>query len=120
MSKDFLNFINQLMEANPELTKQLMTESIEADWNNLLASSIKPDLTKNGATVLKALQEHFMTEPFKASDVANVMNIAARGVSGSLRKLVTDGFCDKIGKEPITYKLTEKGQNYKINEGENE
>ena len=37
-----------------------------------------------------------------------------------MRKLVSDGFCESMGANPIVYKLTEKGKNFKIViEGEN-
>ena len=51
---------------------------------------------------------------FKARDIANDLGISSRGVSGSLRKLVTDGFCEKIGSSPAVYVITEKGKEYKI------
>ena len=35
MKKEFIEFINKLMEANPELTKQIMTDDIEAYLNVL-------------------------------------------------------------------------------------
>ena len=47
------------------------------------------------------------------------MGISSRGASGTMRKLVNDGFCEKIGQDPVIYSLTEKGKNYVI-EGENE
>ena len=51
---------------------------------------------------------------FKAKDIADGLYISSRAVSGSLRKLVTDGFCEKVGTDPVVYTLTEKGKNYKI------
>ena len=32
-----------------------------------------------------------------------------------MRKLVTDGFVEKIGQDPVMYSLTEKGKNIEIN-----
>ena len=52
-------------------------------------------------------------------DVAEQMGISSRGASGTMRKLVNDGFCEKIGQDPVIYSLTEKGKNYVI-EGEND
>ena len=34
--------------------------------------------------------------------------------SDKLRKLVNDGFCEKVGQDPVVYALTDKGRNYKI------
>jgi predicted transcriptional regulator len=36
-----------------------------------------------------------------------------------MRKLVTDGYVEKVGKDPVIYPITEKGYQVKF-EGENE
>jgi len=75
--------------------------------------------TDNGKVVLKYMQE-CGTPMLKARDIAEGLFISSRGVGGALRKLVTDGFCEKVGQDPVIYALTEKGKNYVIeNEGEN-
>jgi predicted transcriptional regulator len=51
---------------------------------------------------------------WKSKDIAEQLGLASRSVSGTMRKLVNDGFCDKIGKDPIVYTLTEKGKNFVI------
>jgi predicted transcriptional regulator len=60
------------------------------------------------------LQEHQETRMWKSKDLADQIELSSRCVSGTMRKLVNDGFCDKIGANPIIYCLTEKGKNYKI------
>ena len=50
----------------------------------------------------------------KAKDIAEGLGISSRTVSGSLRKLVTDGFVDKVSTNPTIYAISEKGKNYKI------
>jgi DNA-binding PadR family transcriptional regulator len=42
--------------------------------------------------------------------------MSSRTISGAMRKLVNDGFVEKIGKDPVIYTLTEKGKNYIIEE----
>lgn len=42
------------------------------------------------------------------------MEISSRKVSGSIRKLVSDGFVEKFGSNPVVYTLTEKGKNFDI------
>ena len=80
----------------------------------------KPTLTDNGKLVLKYMQECGVPM-LKARDIAEGLFISSRGVSGSLRKLCTDGFCEKVGQDPVIYSLTEKGKTYVIeNEGEND
>lgn len=121
MKQEFLNFVKQLMEANPELTDKLMTENIKAYLDILKeVKDEKPVLTENGKLILKYLQDHQDIHLWKAKDIAEQMGISSRGASGTMRKLVNDGFCEKIGQDPVIYSLTEKGKNYEIIEGENE
>ena len=50
----------------------------------------------------------------KAKEIAEGMFMGSRAVSGAMRKLVADGFVDKVGQDPVMYILTEKGKNIKI------
>jgi Mn-dependent DtxR family transcriptional regulator len=116
MKQEFLNFINSLMNANPELTNELMTDDIKAYLNILAETKIeKPDLTDKGKEMLKYLQDHQEIKVWKAKDLAEQMGISSRGASGSMRKLVNDGFCEKVSEDPVIYTLTDKGRNYEIN-----
>jgi DNA-binding HxlR family transcriptional regulator len=36
--------------------------------------------------------------------------MSARSVSGSMRKLVTEQYVEKVGQNPVTYKLTDLGE----------
>ena len=40
--------------------------------------------------------------------------LSGRSVSGSMRKLVTDGYVEKISVNPIAYGLTDLGKDYKF------
>ena len=53
---------------------------------------------------------------WKARDIAEGLFISSRAVSGAMRKLVTDGFVEKVGQDPVIYSITEKGINIKIEE----
>ena len=102
------------MKENPDKTNELMTDNIKAYLNILKeVKEDKPVITENGLKILTFLQENEDIKCWKAKDIADGLGISSRGVSGTLRKLVTDGFCDKLGKEPIIYSLTEKGKNFK-------
>ena len=117
MNKEFLDFVETLMNENPERTKELMTENIEAYLNMLKdAKKEKPEITKNGAIILSFLKDNIGVKCWTAKDIADRIDITSRGVSGALRKLVNDGFCDKMGTNPAIYSLTEKGKNYIIKE----
>lgn len=119
MSKkqDFINFLDTLMNSNPKLTDELMTDDI-ATYINVLKdsdSSEKPLFTENGAKILLYMKEHLDIPLMKARDIAEGMMVSSRTVSGAIRKLVTDGYVEKVGQEPVIYALTEKGKNIVIN-----
>lgn len=121
MKEEFLKFLDVLMEANPEVVEKYMTENVKTYLAILRDDKVKdkPVLTDGGRKILKYMQECGIPA-LKAKDIAEGLFISSRGVSGSLRKLVTDGFCDKVGQDPVVYTLTEKGKNFIIEEGVNE
>lgn len=120
MKQEFLDFLNALMEAAPDTAEKLMTDNIRSYIEILNGSKPdKPQVTENGQRILKYLQENPEFKTWKARDLADRMGMASRGVSGTLRKLVNDGYCEKISTDPVVYTVTNKGMNYII-EGENE
>lgn len=78
----------------------------------------KPMFTESGLAILEYLQSCDATS-WKAKDIADGMVISSRKISGAIRKLVTDGFVDKYGQNPVIYSLTEKGKNFDINSYKN-
>lgn len=113
MKQEFLQFLNALITAAPDVAEQMMTENVRAYIDSLNNKNEKPEITDNGKLVLKYMQDD--TGPmWKARDIAEGLFISSRTVSGAMRKLVTDGFCEKVGADPVVYALTEKGKNYSI------
>lgn len=114
MKQEFLNFLEALMERDPEFVKENLTDNIKSFIDTLEESYVeKPLLTDNGKVILKHLQS-MPAKSVKARDIAEDLFISSRSVSGTMRKLVNDGFCEKIGKDPAIYVLTEKGKNFII------
>ena len=111
MKNEFIEFVNALIAAAPETADKLMTDNVRAYLAALTDSKAdKPVLTDNGKMILKYMQENLNIPMMKAKDVAEGLFVS----SGSLRKLVSDGFCEKVGTDPVVYALTEKGKTYKI------
>lgn len=110
----FIEFVND------NLFAVVPTENIDNDvlvyWEALknLQEQDKPVLTDNGKLVLKYLQDHPEIQSAKARDIAEELFISSRTVSGSMRKLVNDGFVEKIGQDPTVYSITEEGKNLQI------
>ena len=114
MKQEFIDFLNALMAAAPEVANEKMTDNVKAYIDTLMTSkNDKPEITDSGKIILDYMQKSNLPM-FKAKDIADGLYISSRAVSGSLRKLVNDGFCEKVGTDPVVYTLTEKGKNYKI------
>lgn len=112
MKQEFINFLNALMEAAPQVE---MSESVKAYIEALMSDDVsdKPVLTDNGKIILKYIQEN-PSAAYKSKDIADGLFISSRTVSGAMRKLVNDGFLEKVSKDPVIYAITEKGKNFKI------
>ena len=87
-------------------------------WNALKGTvdTEKPTFTDNGKLVMEYLKGLPENAPaLKAKDIAEALFVSSRTVSGAMRKLVSDGFVEKIGQDPVMYSITEKGKNIEIN-----
>ena len=91
---------------------------IVAYWTALKGGeSNKPTFTDNGKLIIQYLQTLPEGTPMmKAKEIAEGMFISSRAVSGAMRKLVTDGFVEKVGESPVMYALTDAGKNITIEE----
>ena len=114
MKQEFIDFLNALIAAAPEVAEEKMTENVKAYIDALTdKKNEKPELTESGTLVLKWLQ----LAPagiYKAKDIAEGLFVSSRNVSGAMRKLTADGFVEKVGSDPVLYTITEKGKNYKF------
>lgn len=117
--EEFVAFVDDLI-ANCK-HPVVMSENVSAYLTAIReegAASEKPAFTDNGKAILGYLQ----TVPqamYKARDIAEGLGMSSKSVSGAMRKLVTDGYIEKVGKDPVVYTITDKGMNVKF-EGDNE
>ena len=76
----------------------------------------KVAFTDNGKLILQYMIDNIEQHSnlFKARDIADGTFISSRSVSGSMRKLITDGYVEKMGAEPIVYSLTDLGKSLKF------
>ena len=77
----------------------------------------KPAFTENGKIVLQYMKDNkeIYNNLFKAKEIGDGIGISSRTASGAMRKLVTDGYVEKLGENPVTYSLTTKGIEININ-----
>ena len=92
LSQDALDYLEQLK------SKKVSTEG----------------MTENGKKVLKYMQECYeqVDNKFKASQIGEGIFVSGRSVSGSMRKLIADGYVEKVATNPVAYGITELGKGY--------
>lgn len=106
---DFIEFVKDLSR---EIDPSEWPEGAKTYWETLTTEKEKPEFTDNGKLILKYLQETSADTPQqKAKEIADGLFITSRRVSGAIRKLVTDGYVEKVSQDPVVYALTEKGKN---------
>ena len=115
MSKkqEFISYVKDLMDEAPHV---IMSDEAKLYWEAFCGTTEaeKPMFTDNGKLILKWMQENTSDPMLRAKDIAEGLFISSRAVSGAMRKLVTDGFVEKVGQDPVIYSITEKGKNIKI------
>ena len=116
MSKkqEFIKYVNELIAAAPNVKPNEDANIYWTAFCGLDENGEKPLFTDNGKLILRYLQENTDTSAWKAKDIAEGLFMNSRAVSGAMRKLVTDGFVEKIGQDPTLYSITENGKNITI------
>ena len=112
----FIELVNKLLDDVGAAVDDEYNEYKEAlEYFEILKAekeNNKPPFTENGAKILKYIQDNYeqFNNMFKAKDIGEGTMMSSRGASGAMRKLVTDGYLEKIGTDPVIYALTEKGK----------
>lgn len=109
------NMLNEV-KVNPAVPMEYDAIDVEAlaFFETLKTEKTKEKVafTDNGKLILQYMIDNIdsANNLFKARDIADGSFISSRSVSGSMRKLVTDGYVEKMGSEPIVYSLTDLGK----------
>lgn len=102
--QEFIQFVEKFVADMPEGAQKYF-ETMKS-----IPEKEKPMFTDGGKQILKYMQDnHEVGDVITAKVIAEGMGIGSRSVSGAIRKLVTDGFMEKVGTDPVTYMMTEKG-----------
>ena len=102
---------------NEFFSDEEITKAIDF-WEDLKNDKIKNSgaMTENGKKLLSWMQKNVdtMTNIFTSKEAAEALFTSGRSIAGTMRKLINDGYVEKIGKNPVRYSLTEKGKQYKF------
>ena len=122
----FINIVQkELFDEDCYVENYSISEEKIKEWNlaceffeDLKSNKIKNSgaMTENGKKILSWTQENVdtMNNIFTSKEIAEALFTSGRSVAGSMRKLVNDGYFEKVGKDPVQYSLTEKGKTYQF------
>ena len=102
----FIDTVEELFKAYPMNVPPEATEFFE-DYKK--SKSQKKAFTEKGINVILALRE--VNDWITAKSLGLKMDVSGRSVSGTMRKLVEDGYVEKMAGNPASYRITEKGMN---------
>lgn len=114
----FIQVIEQTLEDCSDFFGQDEEAMAAVDYFRSLSKTKETKLfTEKGIQILTYMQENAEKcgGQFKAKELGEGLFIAPRAISGSMRKLVTDGYVNKVGKDPVVYELTELGKSATFN-----
>lgn len=113
--ESFIKEVEAMISLTGSTPEKLFSSDALDFWNGLQMSGDggKPQFTENGKLVLQYIQanKENYNNLFKAKDIGEGLGISSRTVSGAMRKLVSDGYVEKLGESPVVYSLTETGIN---------
>ena len=104
----FIETVENLFKAN-EFNVPEEAMSFFEDYKKGKSSNRK-EITDKGINILNGLKE--INDWITAKSLGEHLDISGRSVSGTMRKLVEDGFVEKQAGNPASYKITEKGLNF--------
>jgi len=115
----FIEIVNYFFEDNDvRFENDENFKLAAAFWEEFKNGKVKNSgaMTENGAKLLSWMQENVenMSNMFTSKEIAEGLFTSGRSISGSMRKLVSDGYVEKINGNPIRYSLTEAGRNYQF------
>ena len=106
--------MKQFLDELAPFEKDFSLEAIE--FYNELKNKLAKTFTENGAKILKCMQDN--VEPylntFSSKQLGELLFMPPRSISGSIRKLITNGYVEKHAGNPITYGLTDEGRNLQL------
>lgn len=104
---NMLEFLKEIEKIKEQLSPEAQEFLCAA-----LESGGKSAFTENGIKILKAMkdnQEKYINI-FTAKNLGEILFMSPRSVSGSMKKLIAEGYVEKVGLSPVSYGLTDKGK----------
>lgn len=109
--EDFDKYYNHTTD-----TYEFLREDLEKILESLSPSQKTTGMTENGAKIMAVMQENQekYINVFTAKNLGELLFMSPRSVSGSMKKLIADGYVEKVGTSPVSYGLTNLGKEFKF------
>lgn len=111
----FIEEITAILTAKSGDPSEILSDGALAYWEELVnGKASMGGMTETGEKVLNFMLENEKTysNVFSAKGIGEGLFVSSRVVSGALRKLVTDGYVEKTGQNPVSYSLTDTARSW--------
>lgn len=95
-----------VFQMSVETFKKRMLEITSAAYTEKKSAAI----TENGLKIYQFMTDNkeAFSNAFSAKQIGEGLFMSSRSVSGAMRKLINDGYVEKMGANPVIYCLTDK------------
>lgn len=109
--EDFDKYYNHTTD-----TYEFFREDLEKILENISTPQKTIKITENGTKIIAAMQKNQekYINVFTAKNLGELLFMSPRSISGSMKKLIADGFVEKVGANPVAYGLTKLGKSYEF------
>lgn len=102
---EFITMVETLIDGRSELKDEFPNGM--AFWEDFIAEKSAVKITEKGQMIFDYLKEHNDGEWRTASEIGIGTNMAPKSVSGSMRKLIEEGYIEKTKTDNgMAYRLT--------------
>ena len=108
---NFIKLVDFLLEQGDDLPEDEFREGLHF-WEEFKSNNSNGTLTESGRSILSCMKNNKIkySNIFTARSLAEELSVNSKSISGSIRKLVNEGYCEKYNTVPISYGITVYGE----------
>lgn len=106
----FIEILEKTLDAYPDFFGQDENADKAMHYFNQLKNEneSKGEITESGQKILDFFADKPADGLFSAKEIGEALFASGRSISGSMRKLIADGYIEKVGQNPVKYQRTSK------------
>ena len=101
----FIKAIEEVLDSCPDFFGQDEKADKAMQYFNQLKNEqeTKGGITENGQKILDFFADKSTDDFYSAKEIGEALFLSGRSISGSMRKLIADGYIEKTGQNPVKY-----------------